>query len=94
MNELAGRLIVSFKRSGRASYLLAENMFVSEILPKRMVVEEFKGYSNTSLSKAKLDLIINQNLDSWRSALSAVSGIYLITDTATGKLYVGSATRL
>jgi hypothetical protein len=96
LNELAGRLIVSFKRSGRASYLLAENwsenMFVSEVLPKKMVVEDFKGYGSTCLSKIKLDLIINQNLDSWRSALSAVSGIYLITDTATGKLYVGSAT--
>jgi len=96
LNELAGRLIVSFKRSGRNSYLLAENwyenMLVSEILPKKMVVEDFKGYRNTSLSKANLDLITKQSLDSWRSALSAVSGVYLITDTATGKLYVGSAT--
>lgn len=96
LNEFAGRLVVSFQRTGRASYLLAENwsdsMFVNEILPKKMVVENFKGYSNTSIPKVKLDLIVKQNLDSWRSALSSVSGVYLITDTATGKLYVGSAT--
>jgi len=96
LNSLAGRVVVSFKRSGRNSYLLAENwagdMFVSEVSREKMVVDEFKGYSRTSLKKAKLDIITKQNLESWRSALASVSGVYLITDTATGKLYVGSAT--
>lgn len=34
---------------------------------------------------------VQQNVDSWRSALSSVKGIYLITDNQTGKLYVGKA---
>jgi len=94
--EFSGRIVVDFKRSGRNSYLLAENwaesIAVSEIYPERVVVGNFESYSNTSISKDKLDLVVNQNLESWRSALSAVSGVYLITDTHTGKLYVGSAT--
>lgn len=96
LTEFSGRIVVDFIRSGRNSYLLAENwaesIVVTEIYPKRMVVGNFKSYSNTSISKDKLDLVVNQNLESWRSALSAVSGVYLITDTHTGKLYVGSAT--
>ena len=30
-------------------------------------------------------------MDSWRASLSNVAGVYLISDNATGKLYVGSA---
>ncbi|WP_417347435.1 GIY-YIG nuclease family protein [Ferrimonas sp.] len=96
VNCLSGRLIIDFKRSGRQSYLLAENwsdaMLVSELLPKKMVVEEFSGYHNSLISKEKLDIIVNQQVESWKSALSSVSGVYLITDRASGKLYVGSAT--
>jgi len=94
--ELAGRLVVTFSRSGRQSYLNAENwsgnMAVSEIKPEKMVVEEFSGYNKVKLSKKRLDIIVSQCIDSWKAALSNVSGVYLITDTKTGKLYVGSAT--
>jgi hypothetical protein len=94
-SELSGRLIVQFKRTGRASYLLAENwadqMLISEIKPEKMVVESFRSYSNTSVDKPTLDIIVKQAITSWKSALSSVSGIYLITDKASGKLYVGSA---
>lgn len=94
--EFSGKLIVSFKRSGRQSYLNAENWFndivVSELLPTKMVVKDFQGYNKCLISKNKLDIIVQQNIESWRGALSNVSGIYLITDTSTGKHYVGSAT--
>ncbi|CAH0535622.1 hypothetical protein VST7929_03146 [Vibrio stylophorae] len=93
---LSGRLIVQFTRSGRQSYLLAENwsekISVLELLPKRMAVKEFSGYQDCLISKEILDLIVSQEIDSWKSALSSVSGIYLITDRLSGKLYVGSAT--
>jgi hypothetical protein len=96
LGELAGRLVVSFKRTSRQSYLNAENwesnISVNELLPEKMVIEEFKGYNRTCLSKNNLDIIIFQNIDSWRAALSNVAGVYLITDTETGKVYVGSAT--
>ena len=93
--SLAGKLVISFKRSGRQSYLNAENwaldLLVSELKPDRMAVEEFSGYNKVMLSKKKLGLIVSQCIESWKSALSNVSGVYLITDKETGKLYVGSA---
>lgn len=96
LNELNGRLIIDFKRSARAPYLLAENwsesMVISQILPIKMAVQEFKAYNSTSIDKATLDIIFSQKITSWYTALSSVSGIYLITDKNSGKLYVGSAT--
>jgi hypothetical protein len=96
LKEFAGRLVVLFTRSGRQSYLNAENwsnkITVSEITPEKMVVEEFPGYNKTKLLRKKLEIIISQSIESWRTSLSNVSGVYLIADTKTGKLYVGSAT--
>lgn len=96
LKQFSGRVVVDFQRSGRQSYLNAENwtdtMFISEIYAERMVVEEFKSYNYTSISKKTLDIIVQQDVISWKSALSAVCGVYLITDKAIGKLYVGSAT--
>ncbi|WDE95408.1 GIY-YIG nuclease family protein [Lentisphaera profundi] len=95
-SELEGRLIIDFQRTGRASYLRAENwaeqLTVAEFKAQRMSVQEFPGYNQTSISKSTLDIIISQQIQSWRGALSNIAGIYLITDTNTGKLYVGSAT--
>jgi len=95
-DEFDGRLVVSFKRPGRQSYLLAERwatqLAIVEIKPERMRISEFRGYSRTLLTKSQLDIVVRQAIHSWRAALSAVSGIYLISDRATGKLYVGSAT--
>jgi hypothetical protein len=34
---------------------------------------------------------VAQEIESWKSALSSVAGVYLITDTETGRHYVGSA---
>jgi hypothetical protein len=96
LDELDGRLKVSFRRTGRQSYLLGENwedaLDVAEILPDRLRVSEFRGYSWAMLTKQKLDIVVEQSVDSWRAALSAVSGVYVIADRQTGKLYVGSAT--
>jgi predicted GIY-YIG superfamily endonuclease len=95
-DDLTGRLVVSFKRTGRQSYLKADKwtneIKVSELMPKKMVVKKFYGYNNILISKKELELIIDQSIESWKGALSNVSGVYLITDKKTGKLYVGSAT--
>lgn len=95
-SELNGRLVIAFQRPGRQSYLNAENwadqMLVDSILPERMTIAEFPGYRAVDLTKDELDLIVSQGLESWRTALSNVAGVYLISDTASGKLYVGSAT--
>jgi hypothetical protein len=95
-NSLSGRLILQFQRSGRQSYLNAENwsnkIIISELKPEKLVIEEFSGYNKVKLTRGRLQIVITQNIQSWNGALANVSGVYLITDTKTGKLYVGSAT--
>ncbi len=92
---LVGRAIVAFARPGRQPYLNAEpwvsSMEVVELRSERLSVCEFPGYSNVVVDKPTLDLIVSQRVPSWRAALSSVAGVYLITDTANGKAYVGSA---
>ena len=95
-NELDGRLIVRFERPGRQSYLLGENwsqaIGVAEIRPERIRVAEFPGFSSALITKQHLDIVVKQAIESWRSALANVAGVYVIADRRTGKLYVGSAT--
>lgn len=54
---------------------------------------QFVSYERVLLSFDKLQTIIfnNKAHKVWEDKLSAVTGIYLITDTNTGKQYVGSA---
>ena len=94
-SELTGRLVASFTRPGRQSYLVAENwveqITLAEVYPRRLSIGAFPGFRSIDLSFDELGLIVGQGLESWRSALSNVAGVYLISDTETGKLYVGSA---
>ena len=96
IDDLTGRLVVSFERTGRQSYLNAErwhsSIKVEELKAKKIEIEKFKGYKKVLITKSELDIIVTQSSDSWKSALSNVAGVYLITDIKTGKLYVGSAT--
>jgi GIY-YIG catalytic domain len=93
--EMAGRLVVHFKRTARQSYLVAENwddeMLVHSLSSEPLAVEKFPGYSNILLTKGQLDVIVRHAPESWKTALSAVCGIYVISDEETGQLYVGKA---
>lgn len=94
-NTYCGRLVVSFARSGRQSYLngdrWADKLDVTEILPEKRQFSDFPGFTSMLLTKAQLDTIIKQQNPSWRGALSSVSGVYVISDRESGMLYVGSA---
>lgn len=95
--DLIGRIIVHYERSGvRASYLWGKqdggNFYISEIKEKIMTIQEFPGYNSVHITHGELNIIISQSIQSWYGALSNIKGIYLISDTTTGKLYVGSAT--
>lgn len=94
--SLAGRLVVRFERPGRQSYLnadrWADRLHVASVLPEAYQVADFPGYTRVHLSFADLQTIARQEQPSWRTALSAVAGVYVVSDEATGKLYVGSAT--
>lgn len=92
---LAGRVVVGFRRPGRAAYLdaakWASALDVRGIFEHRVNVSPFPGYGRVHLPKPALDLIVSRCVESWRAALSAVAGVYLIVDDSTGRLYVGSA---
>ncbi|HEY6230846.1 MAG TPA: GIY-YIG nuclease family protein [Pyrinomonadaceae bacterium] len=95
-SELNGRLVAHFRRPGRQSYLNADKwtnqLLLSHIRPKRMTIAPFPGFKAVDLAKSELDVIVKQNLESWQTALASVAGVYLISDTVSGRLYVGSAT--
>lgn len=70
---------------------IINQMIVSEICSKPYFEQdsEFPGYEN--LSKSYIDLKVHWNNKSWVNQLSSIYGVYLITDTKEGKLYIGSA---
>jgi hypothetical protein len=94
-NELIGRLIIKYEKLFRQSYTYAEtciNEFdLLEILRKKYSIEPFPGYENVRIDFELLKTIILKEEESWKTALSNVKGVYLISDIKTGKLYVGAA---
>lgn len=93
--DLIGRIVVLHKRTGRASYLWGvkdgSGFDICEVREKPLSVEDFPGYHAVTVSYSKLRTIVSQNIPSWQSALANIKGVYLIADTKTGLLYVGSA---
>ncbi len=93
--DLIGRLVIHFKRHGRQPYRnlekWADKMEVLEITRKRYPVDEFPGYENVLIEFNCLKSIIEIEEPSWKTALSSVKGVYIITDRNTGKVYIGSA---
>lgn len=94
--DLIGRLIVEHSRTARQPYRIGKvdggPYFVSELRHKKLSVDEFPGFNSVCVDFAKLKLIVDQQIQSWYGALANIKGVYLIADTAAGKLYVGSAT--
>ncbi|MHB9145807.1 MAG: GIY-YIG nuclease family protein [Symbiobacteriia bacterium] len=95
-NELDGRLVITFEKDSRPCYrnaeTLAERLDLAEIRSEKLGIMRFPGFANVRLQKHELEIIVRHQEESWRAALSAVAGVYVIADTRTGRLYVGSAT--
>jgi len=93
--DLTGRLIISYKKPFRNSYPNLETVYKDlrfvEILRDKAKIEEFPGYEKVNISFSKLKYIVEQKESSWKTALSNIYGIYLISDNSNGKLYVGAA---
>jgi len=66
------------------------NPEVYEIAPN-VKLGHFPGYQNVSLKHKDLVQIFSRNEPGWKQALSNVKGVYVITDTSSGRLYIGSA---
>ena len=93
LEELIGRVIVSHVRS-RASYIWLKpeiKLPILEIRGRKMTVGEFPGYNAVLILHPILRVITQQVVSSWHAALKNIKGVYLITDTTTGKHYVGKA---
>jgi hypothetical protein len=70
---------------------LIDELEVEEILPEgyRKCSHPFPGYDNVNISWHELSRVISK--ETWKTALQNQKGIYLISDTSNGKMYVGSA---
>ena len=99
--DYIGRVFFRYKKEFRASYPGLEltpssgepiaNMPLSHILDKRVALSDFLGFDQVNIDYKTLKYIVSDNIQSWKSALSNVKGIYLIVDTLSGKQYIGSA---
>ena len=88
-----GGLIVRYKNHSQTLVRNAKTVIhdceVAQILPDVFDNDLFPGYENVEISWQELSRVITK--EGWVSALKNQKGVYLITDTSNGKMYVGSA---
>ncbi|KQV08408.1 GIY-YIG nuclease family protein [Leifsonia sp. Root112D2] len=92
MADLRDRLVIGWKaaRSWKINGTTAANYPVLEIANSRPI--PFPGFDQLILSYEKLQAVMREHRYlAWRTALSSVMGVYLITDTRNGRHYVGKA---
>ena len=94
--QYCGRLVVEYhnpcRTMGRKYENVMDELEVVQILNEQYTGNEFPGYENVRLSYPLLKNIVDRQLPGWVDALRNQKAVYLITDTKTGKMYVGSAT--
>ena len=90
--DLRNRLVIGWKspRTWRLNGPTAADYPVMEIADAEPV--PFPGFDRLVLNYAQLQAVMREHrYASWRTALSSVVGVYLITDTRDGRQYVGKA---
>jgi hypothetical protein len=92
MTDLRNRLVIGWAspRVWRLTGTTAAAYPVKEIADAEPL--PFPGFDRLVLDFARLQAVMREHrYTSWRTALSSVVGIYLITDTRDGRQYVGKA---
>ncbi len=92
MADLRNRLVIGWKspRTWRLNGPTAAAYPVMEIAEAEPV--PFPGFDRLVLDYAQLQAVMREHrYASWRTALSSVVGVYVITDTRDGRQYVGKA---
>lgn len=88
-----GRLVIRFKNKSQNMVRNAESVLddceVAQLLPDIFDNDIFPGYDKVNISYDELSRVLEK--ESWKTALQNQKGVYLITDTSNGKMYVGSA---
>ena len=92
LSDLAGRLVIQWA-SPRAWWV---NGTTAQKYPVLEVVEAepepFPGFDHLVVDFDRLQAVVSDpRYAAWRTALSSVIGIYLITDLSDGRQYVGKA---
>lgn len=94
--DLFGRVIIKYHKTMQSQFpnakTVIDDLEVKEVLPSVFSGFDFPGYDRVSLTYTELETIINGNYPSYKNALENQQAVYVLTDTSTGKLYVGSAT--
>lgn len=85
INRLYDNVIKNLKQDDKA--LKPE---IYEVLPPK-IIDDFPGFNNVLLTHKELQYIFKNDAPEWRRQLSSVKGVYCVTDTSNGKIYVGSA---
>lgn len=88
--DMKERVLIKWSNAISWHQWIKNEMEVIEIHPG-LHYKQFKDYSDFILSFSELSEIVNNQYSDWIKMLSIVKGVYLINDTSTGKLYVGSA---
>jgi hypothetical protein len=88
--DLKERVIVKWSNPISWHQWIKNEMEVIEIHPG-LHYKHFTDYSDFILNFNELKEIITNGYSDWKRMLPGAKGIYLISDTKTGKLYVGSA---
>lgn len=91
-DDLKERVIIKWGNPISWHQWIENKMEVIEIHPG-LHYKQFTDYSEVLLTFDELKDIVTKQYSDWKKMLSAVKGIYLITDTKNGKQYVGSAYR-
>lgn len=92
MADLRNRLVIGWRspRTWRMNATTAANYPVVGIADAEPI--PFPGFDRLVLDHAQLQSVMREHrYASWRTALSSVLGVYLITDTRDGRHYVGKA---
>lgn len=92
MADLKNRLVIGWRspRTWRLNGLTAAAYPVKEIADAQPVA--FPGFDQLVLDHLQLQAVMREHrYASWRTALSSVMGVYLITDTSDGRQYIGKA---
>ncbi|NOR51403.1 MAG: GIY-YIG nuclease family protein [Gammaproteobacteria bacterium] len=90
-NDLSERMVIEWGGSTVAWVQKKDKEVVAILAPA--YVKEFQSYEHTILCWDELVKMFGKPTSNptWHKALRSVNGVYCITDTSNGKLYVGSA---
>lgn len=95
-SDLRGRLVINYAGdNSRGTVFTPSYIFqhseISCIYEYKYQGEPFYSYDEINHNFEQLEIVIKNQLNDWKVALSNVFGVYLLTDKKTGKHYVGSA---